>query len=55
MKTAILWISLVALVTFAELPLWAADEPQTAEDQVEQPHKLDQQAAELVSAISAGH
>jgi small conductance mechanosensitive channel len=55
MKTAILWISLVALVTFAGLPLRAADEPQTADDQVEQPHKLDQQAAELVSAISAGH
>ena len=55
MKTTILWIALVALVTFAELPLQAADEPQAAEDQVEQPHKLDQQAAELASAISAGH
>ena len=33
----------------------AADELQPAEDPVEQTHKLDQQAAELVAAISAGH
>ena len=45
----------MALVTFAEQPLRAADEHQVAEDQVEQPHKLDLQATELVSAISAGH
>ena len=55
MKTTVLWITLVTLVTFAELPLQAADELQPAEDQVEQPHKLDLQATELVSAISAGH
>jgi len=55
MKTTVLWITLVTLVTFAGPPLRAADEPRTTEDQVEQPHKLDQQAAELASAISAGH
>ncbi|MEK6247814.1 MAG: mechanosensitive ion channel, partial [Planctomycetales bacterium] len=55
MKTVVLWIALIALVTFAALPLQAADEPQPAEDPVEQTHKLDLQATELVSAISAGH
>ena len=55
MKTAVFWIALVALVTFAALPLRAADELQPAEDPVEQPHKLDRQATELVSAISAAH
>ena len=55
MKTAVFWIGLVALVTFAALPLRAADELQPAEDLVEQPHKLDLQATELVSAISAAH
>ena len=55
MKTAVFWIGLVAFVTFAALPLRAADELQPAENQVEQPHKLESQATELVSAISAGH
>ena len=55
MKTAIFWITLVALITFTAQPLRATDELQPAEDQVEQPHKLARQATELVSAISAGH